>query len=337
VHHRLTALLLHWLRVPPEPHPPHGDPASLRVFRAGRNFLNLRLLKWGFAQLAAMAGIIFWFGVFSDLEDKVEERRIQNTRREAAAKPATPAPASPAPAKKDISETVDAKAKEFAAQIEKEGRQVWNNKRKWHPIDSFYAWQHGTASFLAHLPRPAMLVIWFFEMAGLVLYVLQLPVTLFLARLDFDQRWYMVTDRSLRIRHGVWKVAESTMSFANIQQVVVSQGPLQRLLGLADVKVQSAGGGGDEHDKDDEHATHHGLFHSVTNAPEIRDLILERLRRFRESGLGDPEEKSHVPSVTLPTARMTASSNLLAAARELAAEARALRGVREAIALHPPA
>ena len=77
---------------------------------------------------------------------------------------------------------------------------------------------------------------------------------------------------------------------------------------------------------------HLGLFHSVTNAPQIRDLILERLRRYRESGLGDPEEagqralsppERRTESAPYPLA--TTSPDLLTAARELAAEARALR------------
>jgi hypothetical protein len=322
MYRRLTELLLRWLRVPPEPHPPHGDPASLRVFRAGRNFLNLRLLKWGVAQLAALAGIIFWFGVFSDLEVKVEERRARHAQRQAAAAAAAP---SPAPTR-NLGQTIDAKAKEFAAEMEQ--RNQGAGRKKWRLIDNFYAWQHGTATFLSHLPKPAMLVIWFFEVAGLIVYVLQLPVTYLLARMDYDLRWYMVTDRSLRIRHGTWKINESTMSFANIQQVIVSQGPLQRLLGLSDVKVQSAGGGGgdsDEHrGKDDD--MHLGLFHSVTNPDEIRDLILNRLRQFRESGLGDPEEKNRVMTpVSEPTTTLAGGDDLLAAANDLAAEARALR------------
>jgi hypothetical protein len=166
---------------------------------------------------------------------------------------------------------------------------------------------------------------------------------LLLSRLDYEQRWYMVTDRSLRIRHGVWKINESTMSFANIQQVVVSQGPLQRLLGLSDVKVQSAGGGSEKQEEADNDDMHHGLFHSVTNAPDIRDLILGRLRRFRESGLGDPDENEGGRRVPSPPGHgaesapyPAASPGLLAAARELAAETRALRGVREALATAKP-
>ncbi len=322
MYQRLTELLLRCLRVPPAPHPPHGDPASLRVFRAGKNFLSLRLLKWGVAQVGAFIGILFWFGVFSDLEIKVEEQRARYNRPQ-------PTATAPTPGNNAIERAANEIAAEANAIAERHGKAKSRQEGKrwrWRPLDSFYAWQYGTASFLARLPKPVLTLIWIVEIAGFLLYIVQLPVTFLLARMDYDQRWYMVTDRSLRIRHGIWKINESTMSFANIQQVVVSQGPLQRLLGLSDVKVQSAGGGGganeDEDAKDDD--MHLGLFHSVTNPDEIRDLILERLRRFRESGLGDPEEK--VSFIATPLAHTEAeSAEMLAAARELAAEARALR------------
>ena len=69
---------------------------------------------------------------------------------------------------------------------------------------------------------------------------------------------------------------------------------------------------------------HTGLFHSVTNAAEIRDLIVERLRKFREAGLGDPDEKVNlaVPVLSMPDGL---SGEALSAAKELATEARALR------------
>jgi membrane protein YdbS with pleckstrin-like domain len=326
---RLTRLLLHWLRVPPEPHPPHGDPASLRVFRAGRNYLNLRLLRWGLAQVGALIGIVFWFGVFSDLGDRVEQERL---RRENAQPSAAPVPQTQPPAQQGrnpVERAVNTFVTEVTSQakeIEQEAKQSRTERRRIGPVEGFRAWRSGMVRFFSRLPPPAMLVILFFEVGGLIVYVVQLPVTFLLARLDYELRWYMVTDRSLRIRHGVWKISESTMSFANIQQVVVSQGPLQRLLGLWDLKVQSAGGGGggdphEQHGREDD--MHLGLFHSVTNADEIRDLILERLRRFRESGLGDPEEKSHAIAPALSAAPGT--DDLLAAARELATEARALR------------
>jgi hypothetical protein len=88
--------------------------------------------------------------------------------------------------------------------------------------------------------------------------------------------------------------------------------------------VQSAGGGGEtEHHHGAGEDMHLGLFHSVTNGSEIRDLILDRLRHFRESGLGDPDEKAAPMPPT--SATVSPSSDTLAAARELLAEAKALR------------
>jgi uncharacterized membrane protein YdbT with pleckstrin-like domain len=169
------------------------------------------------------------------------------------------------------------------------------------------------------------MLLWGVKILSFVVYLAQIPLTYAVRRLDYEMRWYMVTDRSLRLRSGVWRVSESTMSFANIQQVLVSQGPLQRLLGLADLRVKSAGGGsGGGHHNHESDDMHTGLFENVTNAQEIRDLISERLRRFREAGLGDPEDKG-TPAPATPTMDVPITSAALNAARELAAEARALR------------
>jgi membrane protein YdbS with pleckstrin-like domain len=42
-------------------------------------------------------------------------------------------------------------------------------------------------------------------------------------RLDFEKRWYVVTDRSLRIREGIINVREMTVNFANIQNISISK------------------------------------------------------------------------------------------------------------------
>jgi membrane protein YdbS with pleckstrin-like domain len=298
--------------VPHEPQPPHGDPASLQVFRAGRNLFKLKLLGWGVTQLLAFAGIAFWLVIFIDVEVEVNARRH--------AMPGQPAM------------TVES----FAKSMEQAGRELGakggaTGARK-HAGDGFAGFKHGLVEIAMRLPWWAFPLLWALKIIGITAYFVQLPVTYLITRLDYELRWYMVTDRSLRIRVGVWKVAESTMSFANIQQVVVTQGPVQRLLGLADVRVQSAGGSSRPQQQKGEDDLHQGLFHSVTNAPQIRDLILERLRRFRETGLGDPDEdRRRVPgpvehaTESAPAPLTEASPDLLAAARELAAEARALR------------
>lgn len=162
------------------------------------------------------------------------------------------------------------------------------------------------------------------EIAGIAAFVLQLPFSLFLVRLDYDNRWYLVTDRSLRIREGVVKVHEQTMSFANLQNLSIRQGPVQRLFGIADLQVRTAGGGGKgdsgNEPEGDAKNLHLAFFRGVSNAEEIRDLLLAHLRRLKGSGLGDPDEVEPEP-VPVPTQ----PSDALAAARELLAEARALR------------
>ena len=107
--------------------------------------------------------------------------------------------------------------------------------------------------------------------------------TFFAQRLDYNLRWYIITDRSLRIRTGIFYVEELTMTFSNIQDIRVTAGPLQNFLKLADVEVHSAGGGGGKGGG----GGHVGRFEDVSNANEIRELLVERLRAYRDSGLGE--------------------------------------------------
>ena len=151
-------------------------------------------------------------------------------------------------------------------------------------------------------------------------------VSLAIVHVDFEQRWYLVTDRSLRVREGILLVREATVTFANIQNISISQGPLQRALGIADLRVDTAGGGASSgHGKQPAmYNLHTTWFRGVDNANEIRELMQQRLRQLKDSGLGDHEEMTaHAPS---PAA---ASPDVLAALREVAAEARALRETAE--------
>jgi hypothetical protein len=53
----------------------------------------------------------------------------------------------------------------------------------------------------------------------------------------------------------------------------------------------------------------------------IRDLILERLKRLRDAGLGDPDQRQ----IETARAEEVSSSDIVEAGRELLDEARALR------------
>lgn len=147
-----------------------------------------------------------------------------------------------------------------------------------------------------------------------------IPVTYWMQKLNYELRWYIVTDRSLRIRSGIWAVEELTMTFANIQDLRITAGPLQGWLGLADLEVSSAGGGAAQGPHGASAHSHGARFAGVENAAQIRDLIVERLRRYRDAGLGDGHDPHPVP----------ASPTVESAAAELLREARALRAVVEA-------
>lgn len=142
-----------------------------------------------------------------------------------------------------------------------------------------------------------------------------------LVRFDYELRWYMLSDRAIRIREGITTIREKTIALANIQNIEVKQGPLQRYLGLADVEVKTAGGGGSSSDAGKKgHAgdpMHVAYFRGVANAEQIRDLLREGVRRQKDSGLGDPDEPEHVAP----------SGDASAAVEELLREARALRAV----------
>ncbi len=152
---------------------------------------------------------------------------------------------------------------------------------------------------------------------------LQRLFALALLRLDFEKRWYLVTNRSLRVREGVVRLREMTITFANIQNISISQGPVQRLLGIADLQVDTAGGGSQKKQKDGEGSTHGVRFRGVDNAAEIRELINTRLRELRDSGLGDRDD---YPMPTSAVRSSTSTVGLVGPLREIAAEASALRG-----------
>jgi membrane protein YdbS with pleckstrin-like domain len=107
--------------------------------------------------------------------------------------------------------------------------------------------------------------------------------------LRYDTTWYVFTSRSLRIRRGIWVIHESTITFENIQNVAVNSGPLERYFGIANVTVDTAGGGQPHKEKSGHHAAnyHQGLIEGIDNANEIRSQILARVRRSRVAGLGD--------------------------------------------------
>ena len=155
-------------------------------------------------------------------------------------------------------------------------------------------------------------------------------ITYFLIRIDYDMRYYVVTDRSLRIRQGALLIDESTFTFANVQNVKIHQGPIERLLGLSNLIVETAGGAGSGasqgRGQNPFKRGHEGRLRGVANAREIRDQILKLLKRYRDAGLGDPEDRHRSELASRPAGGLSPQG--LARLREVRDE---LRHLREAV------
>lgn len=138
--------------------------------------------------------------------------------------------------------------------------------------------------------------------ASVVALVLTAAVALlryFLIRLDYDMRYYVVTDRCVRIRRGALTVQESTYTFANVQNLAIRQGPLERLFDISNLHIETAGGGLAAQADQNAPAAHQAVLAGIDNAPEVRDRIRGLLKAYRDAGLGDREDDRHGPSGTL--------------------------------------
>jgi membrane protein YdbS with pleckstrin-like domain len=176
--------------------------------------------------------------------------------------------------------------------------------------------------------HPMALLLLLLPLFVVMLVVAECLFRLAIVRLEYEKRWYLVTDRSLRVREGVVTVREMTVNFANIQNIAISQGPVQRVLGLADLRVETAGGGAAStpHNRHQPMENlHTAWFRGINNAGEVRELIQQRLRLLKDSGLGDHEELSRTSLDRAPATGLPTSPALLAGLREVYAEARALR------------
>lgn len=144
-------------------------------------------------------------------------------------------------------------------------------------------------------------------------FLTQFGLTLITVWLEWRTIAYLVTDQGVQLRHGLWTVNETSLRFANIQQVVFKQGLIQRVLRLADVVVSTAGqrASGDD---EDEQRRKRGLLRDL-DAAQARSLI-DAIRERLPLASGAPPEPA--PTTPGPTAT-------LAAAQQLLGEAQALR------------
>jgi membrane protein YdbS with pleckstrin-like domain len=133
-------------------------------------------------------------------------------------------------------------------------------------------------------------------------------------RVDFELRHYLVGDRSLRVAQGAWKREEVTLSYANVQNLEVNQGPLERIFGFKSLTISTAGADATPGNENSHLVTMVGL----TDADELRALILGMLKQQRDSGLGEPGLAPPVAAAGLSLARLEEIKSAALALRDAA-------------------
>ena len=129
--------------------------------------------------------------------------------------------------------------------------------------------------------------------------------------LQYDTTWYVMSGRSLRIRRGIWMIHEFTVTYENIQNIRIQQGPLERRFGLSNLVLESAGGGGGDKSQGLEPAR--PIIEGIVDAEALRAAIMGKLKQSRESGLGD--EAQSAPQSTLKAAHVEVLKEILAELR----------------------
>ncbi|MGC4118230.1 MAG: PH domain-containing protein [Myxococcales bacterium] len=139
--------------------------------------------------------------------------------------------------------------------------------------------------------KPTPAAIWVVWIVACVAVAVSGMISVVSVRLDYDFHYYVMTDRSLRIRRGIWEQLEATLTFVNVQNVRVVQGPLERLFGIASVVVDTAGSAGKVSEKQDPFLQHHrGVIRGIADAHALRDRIMDRMRKSKSAGLGDQDD-----------------------------------------------
>lgn len=133
-------------------------------------------------------------------------------------------------------------------------------------------------------------------------------------RVDFELRHYLVGDRSLRVAQGAWTREEVTLSYANVQNLEVNQGPLERFFGFKSLTISTAGADSTPGNENSHLVTLVGL----SDADDLRALILGMLKQHKDAGLGDPAQP---PGPSLSIARLSEVRDAALALRAAATKA----------------
>src|SRR5215203_2485874 len=129
-----------------------------------------------------------------------------------------------------------------------------SSERHLHPVAMLIGAVSTLRRWIGGLVFPGIILLMSqgFSLRTVALFLLAVIVVAALAALWGFLSWrattYVVTDNSFRLRQGVIQKSERTIPLEHVQSVDTVQGIIQRLFGVYEVRIETAGGGAGEPD-----------------------------------------------------------------------------------------
>ena len=104
---------------------------------------------------------------------------------------------------------------------------------------------HGLRALVVFVLLPTLIILGattVFPLAALFLFTMPAPLAVALLRPRYHR--FALAETSVQVSRGVLKQRDWTIPYGNVQAVTVRRGPIQRLLGIATVRIDTAGGRG---------------------------------------------------------------------------------------------
>jgi len=98
--------------------------------------------------------------------------------------------------------------------------------------------------FFYQIPKDEVLEVAFWVLAGLFVGIL--CFSLIISRLSFPRRGYLIREKDIAYQRGLIRYKLTSIPFNRIQHVELSQGVIAKRLGLASIKIYTAGGSSDD-------------------------------------------------------------------------------------------
>lgn len=121
-----------------------------------------------------------------------------------------------------------------------------------------------------------------YQIAIVTLFIASLCVPYAIAELRYRKYIYALGNKDITIKRGVLEKVRYVVPYEKIQDVTVSRTPIENLLGIGTIHIETAG-----HKADDGEI----LLPGIENYNELVNEIVEQIKKIKESG--DPDSETH--------------------------------------------